>query len=939
MRPLVLNLQAFGPFAGTQTIDFTELGDRSLFLIHGPTGAGKTTILDALSFALFGESSGAERDSRQLRSDFADPKLPTEVSLTFRHGEKRYRITRRPAQLLAKQNGKGMTEKPPEAEFWQLSGNAAGSPEEKLESIAQKTGDCTKAIVELLGLDASQFRQVILIPQGQFRQFLLASTDEREKIFQTLFQTGRYRIIQDRLKSQAKDISERVSRNREKKLTLLEQSNSETSDALDQKINELQQTSQALATSQRNTAAALQCASERRNQCDLLLETLNRQAENQRQLSSATRTLGATEQAHKAATAELGRQEKLEPERKTARERATVLRQLLPQLTKYQSAAEEFAASEKNLASLQKDISDRNRAIEEQQALEKTLGEQIEKHRTSAAEAEALGLKRNQAAKLLDQRRQLDQLAGELKKAETKTAATEAEGKKLGARAANCKTQLKALIAQRHNARAASLAGELQPDAPCPVCGSTEHPAPAASVSAIPDDNALESAEQQLADAEKAVDRARDRWSAERDKSTALKSQLDILNQQLGEVRELSPAELAEKLDAADKAAAGARQAAEALKLGEKQRRQTLDRIEALKREQSRCDEQLTSQRTQRDRAAARRDELAEQIEEPLRQPGRLQSELAKLEEKIAAAEKQLMQSRAANSKAETNLATARARLAEIQKNSAALEIERNSREQPFSKELDALSQTIYPDAETPPASELLTPLRADLLAAETAARSEADRLNTEAGEISAQWKTCQSQRKQIAQLDEEHGQLEVDYRVSGRLSEVAGGDNPLRVTFQRFVLGALLDEVLHSASHRLHAMSRGRYQMYRSRESRRGGGLDLEVLDGFSGVARPVATLSGGESFLASLSLALGIADVTEAHAGGVRMETMFIDEGFGTLDSEALDLAFKTLYDLQQGGRLVGVISHVAELRERIDTRLEVRPAQRGSVAKFVV
>lgn len=936
MRPLVLTLQAFGPFAGTQTIDFTELGDRSLFLIHGPTGAGKTTILDALSFALFGESSGAERDSKQLRSDFADAKLPTEVSLTFRHGEKRYRVTRRPAQQLAKQRGEGLTEKQPEAEFWRVvgTGNDADSPDGKLESLAQKTGDCTKAIVGLLGLDASQFRQVILIPQGQFRQFLLASTDEREKIFQSLFRTGRYRLIQDRLKTQAKDISERVNRNREKKLTLLEQSDSATRDDLGEKINHLQQTSQALAAKQKNATTTLQRSAERRSQCDLLLETLGRQAENQRQLSSASRTLSDSELAHKANIAELAAQEKLEPERKNARERATALRQLVPQLSKYQSAVEETASTEKTLAATQKAIAELNLSLEQQQALEKALAEQIQKHRANAAETEALGLKRDQAKKLLDQRLQLDQFDAELKKAEAKTNNTEAEGRKLGTQASARKEQLKNLIEQRHHARAASLAEQLQPETPCPVCGSTDHPAIATSSGPIPDDAAIEAAEQQLAAADTAVDCARDRWRADRDKSTGLNSQLDILTEQLGDDRKRTPKELAQQLEAAQKAAAGASQAAEALALGEKQRRQTLDRIEALKRELGRSDEQLTSQRSQLDRASARRDELADQIEAPLRQPGRLQTELANMEEKIAAAEKQLVHSRAAKGKAETNLASARARLAEIQKNGAALDSELAARRQPFAEQL----QSTHPAA-APLTGELLAPLRADLVAAETTARAAVDQLNTEAGEISSQLKTCQSQLKQIAQLDEEHAQLEVAYRVSGRLAEVAGGDNPQRITFQRFVLGALLDEVLHSASHRLHAMSRGRYQMYRSRESRRGGGLDLEVLDHFSGVARPVATLSGGESFLASLSLALGIADVTEAHAGGVRMETMFIDEGFGTLDSEALDLAFKTLYDLQQGGRLVGVISHVAELRERIDTRLEVRPAKRGSEARFVV
>ena len=171
-----------------------------------------------------------------------------------------------------------------------------------------------------------------------------------------------------------------------------------------------------------------------------------------------------------------------------------------------------------------------------------------------------------------------------------------------------------------------------------------------------------------------------------------------------------------------------------------------------------------------------------------------------------------------------------------------------------------------------------------------------------------------------------------------GRLSEVANGNNPRRMTFQRYVLATLLDEVLEAASLRLLRMSRGRYALQRVREQgdqRMAGGLDLEVFDHDTGSARPANTLSGGEGFLASLSLALGLADVVQSRAGGIQLDTLFVDEGFGTLDPESLDFAIRTLLDLQQAGRLVGIISHVSELRERIDVRLEVRPGAGGSQA----
>jgi exonuclease SbcC len=931
VRPLLLKIQAFGPFAGTQALDFRELGDRSLFLIHGPTGAGKTTILDALSFALFGESSGAERDGKQLRSDFADENLPTEVSLDFQHGEKSYRITRRPEQMLAKKRGNGTTRKSPEATFLELAENGADNNTVK----ATKTTDCTKAVVELLGLDANQFRQVILIPQGQFRQFLLASTDEREKIFQSLFRTSRYRAIQDRLKSQAKDIRERRDRNRTQHEVLLRQSDSENVAALDEHLAELDQQFKKLRTRQKAATEKLKAATDQRTRFDRLLETFDRQVENQTQLATATKALGEAESAAKKTATDLAAEEKRQPEVKQWREQFTLLQKLVPQLKKYQATVSKAAAANKQLGALQKAIGDRTRIIEEQQALAKTLSEQIETLRSTAAEAEACRLKRDQAKKLLDQRLQIDKVQAAYRKAQSKTEATEAEGKKLGAAVTVAKKTLSDLLHQRHQGRAASLAADLQPDSPCPVCGATDHPAPASSDADIPDEDAIEAAEKSITAAEQQVDRARDRYRADRDQSTQLKTQLESLRDHLGEARNADPAELRHQLAAAEKASTTATEAAAKLKLSEKQQRETSDSIDKLQREQKRAEEQISEQRSVLDRATARRDELAEQIDENLRPPGRLQGELDALDLKISTAEKTLTALREAKGSADENAASARTRCDELNKTAAAFEEELRTQRTAFSEQL----QDIAPTDETPLSRELLNPIRDQLVGVEAEASREADLLNTEAGELGGQLKTCRSQRKQIAELDKEHAALEAEYRVSGQLADVANGDNPHRVTFQRFVLGALLDEVLSSASHRLHAMSRGRYQMYRSRESRRGGGLDLEVMDHFSGVARPVATLSGGESFLASLSLALGIADVTESHAGGVRMETMFIDEGFGTLDGEALDLAFNTLYELQEGGRLVGVISHVTELRERIDTRLEVLPKDRGSVARFVV
>jgi len=204
---------------------------------------------------------------------------------------------------------------------------------------------------------------------------------------------------------------------------------------------------------------------------------------------------------------------------------------------------------------------------------------------------------------------------------------------------------------------------------------------------------------------------------------------------------------------------------------------------------------------------------------------------------------------------------------------------------------------------------------------------------------------TRRSVAKTLDQLDalaRDHDDTEREFGVVGRLSQVANGTNARNLTFQRFVLAAFLDEVLIAATERMERMSQGRYRLLRAvdpRDGRTASGLDLEVEDLYTGKRRAVSTLSGGESFQAALSLALGLSDVVQAHAGGVKLETIFIDEGFGSLDAEALDRAIDTLIELQESGRLVGVISHVAEMRERIDVRLQVERTETGSWAGFVV
>ncbi|MGQ9591522.1 MAG: SbcC/MukB-like Walker B domain-containing protein, partial [Planctomycetota bacterium] len=520
--------------------------------------------------------------------------------------------------------------------------------------------------------------------------------------------------------------------------------------------------------------------------------------------------------------------------------------------------------------------------------------------------------------------------------------------------------------------QAAVLARGLEPGKPCPVCGSTEHPVPARAAPELPSEEEFRASREEL-------ERLTAEWR-------------DALGQVQDAERELS--ELDAEVRALEPQAPGA-------DLGEV--RSGLEALEAKARESEAASDLAGAARAREDAARRARDSLRAEIEgrgralqetkervgalrgaleerergvpSELRSPEALEAEKAKALERLRGLEARFERAREAARKAAEEAATCasafeaagRAREKAVERRDAqAREFALRVAEAGFEGLEDYRSAKL----ERAQAERLEAEIRGHRVQLE-AARERARRASEEAAGMAAEdvadleRKTDALERELADALREDErrrgqferierwvavlsealaarAETERRYRVVGRLAEVAGGQNDLRVTLQRFVLGSLLDDVLVAASHRLRAMSKNRYTLQRAlspSDRRKPSGLDLEVFDAHAGAPRPVSTLSGGETFLAALALALGLADVVQARAGGMRLETIFIDEGFGSLDPEALDGAIEALVDLQSGGRLVGIISHVPELRERIDARLEVVPGRRGSAARFVL
>jgi DNA repair protein SbcC/Rad50 len=989
VKPLVLTMQAFGPFAERERVDFTLLGERALFLIHGPTGAGKTTLLDAICFALYGDTSGGEREARAMRSDHARQDLATEVALEFSLGPERYRVTRSPAQPRPKKRGEGMVEAKPEAQLDRLVGGG-------WKSVASQPQKASDAVRELLGFDSAQFRQVIVLPQGRFRELLVARSDEREAILQTLFRTEICRALADELKRRARALEEAGRDNRTRRDELLRHAGHETLEALTVHRAELVAEHARLqageAAARERDAAARAALDQGRNVAQVLRERDEAlQAERalgeavpaidaqRRELDAAQRAaalcaledvrtqvaraaeeagkrhreriaqLDAATRAHDDAAARLAIETARAPERETLMGRQRELEALA------KPVAELVGAQSRHAAALQRQVAAQAVTAQAEQALA-AQHERVQKHRaereqfaTLAARIEALEHRLREVNTARERQERLDQARKALVQSEVELQRAVGAVTKAEAAQRDAQHRLEAVEHAWVAAQAGRLAAALEAGVPCPVCGSTDHPQPAVLA-----DDVSETALRGARDAVRATAAARDAVLTQRHAADKLAGQQRAVVEELQRGAPTAqdalpdPAALqadlltartaARRLAELDHAVPQIEQALSDLDAGLAQRRLELGAAER----------ELTE-------AAADLRVLQQAVPEDLREPARLQAETDRVVMQRKALESALMQVTDSAKSAENALAAARATEQGAQAELGRMRMDGEAAQARFAAALEqagfadeAAWRAVWrgPDAMERMAvvirahDESRAAISARLVRAQTAAEGlhppDLDALQHAAAEAAraleaallairdavGRVETADRTLEAIADLAEAAGEVERQYAVLGRLAEVAAGNNPLRMTFQRFVLATLLDEVLEAASLRLTRMSRNRFELHRVRgvtDLRSAGGLDLEIFDHHTGTSRPAATLSGGEGFLASLSLALGLADVVQSRSGGIRMETLFIDEGFGTLDPESLDFALRTLIDLQQTGRLVGVISHVAELRER--------------------
>ncbi|MDF2261332.1 AAA family ATPase [Streptantibioticus ferralitis] len=993
MRLHRMKVTAFGPYRRTEEIDFDELSSGGIFLLHGATGAGKTSVLDAVCFALYGEVPGV-RPRIRLRSDHADPDQLTEVVLELSVGGRRLEVTRRPEQERPKRRGTGTTV---DRQFSALRELLPGSGE--WTALSRSHQEIGEEIKQLLGMSKEQFCQVVLLPQGDFATFLRADATERGKLLGRLFGTGRFVGAESWLFEQRSAVEGRVRAQDQQLIALAHQMRQAAGQAADElPLPETAPGEPELAAEVLTWAAfARTAAREQEEIADLALsaaESALRETEERLDAARETALLQQRYAEAQARSAELeaGREQY---EAASARlERARAAEQVAPALDARDTAEREHrtaeAARQRTAAELPDGPTDADPGQLAQQAgqLREDLGRldtaRRAEQRVSELTAVRGGLDREvaddeEAARdtdawladwdqaRADHQRRIDtaheaaqravQLAGQLDTARASRDAARrrdqliaqegyAAQRLLDARenAATAREQWLELKDRRLRGIAAELAGELADGEPCPVCGSADHPAPAEPGAGHVDRATEERAEADYLRADEA------RGAAE--------IELHTLRERLATAREAAgartAAELADQVaqlepahDDARRAAADVRPAREAWELAELEHQRRVDARQAARARAA----DLLARRESLDAELAL---LLAQLTEVLNGEGSVGEHASRLE-RLAAAYTEAADAAKAASGTAHRLVEAQQRLADAACRagfSTPLEAA-EARLDPG--ELRALRERIeeYQTRQATVAQVLADP---DVLAATSLPPADPQRqravFDTASGRLREAFAARQAARSRCAELDRlsadaerqtaELAPLREEYARLKRLAELVSGssaENQYRMRLESYVLAARLEQVASAASIRLRRMSSGRYTLVHTdaRISGRGRwGLGLRVVDAWTGTERDTTTLSGGETFFASLALALGLADVVTDEAGGVRLDTLFIDEGFGSLDEQTLDEVLDVLDGLRERDRAVGIVSHVADLRQRIPAQLEVVKGRDGSLVR---
>ena len=907
MRPKQITMSAFGPYAKKTVIDMDKLGTKGIYLITGDTGAGKTTIFDAISYALFGEASGDVRDASMFRSKYADKETSTFVELVFEYNGKEYKVKRNPEYMHPNKKGNGETKETAKAELILPDG-----------SDVNKITKVNERIKELLGINKKQFSQICMIAQGDFRKLLDADTKSRIEIFRNIFKTENFKKIQDDVAWDTKKIS---GDKKVIKQSIDQYIDSIKCDETDVKYLELQKAKAGemltedavkliesiIETDENNKKDAdekLENIDKDLKNINLQIETLKEQKKNKEQFEENEKKLESKrdylEQAKKVFESEIEKQ----TDKKKLEDKAALINAKLPKFEELERVnkvlydntkqakelQEKIIAAERNIGQLKQSESDYKK---EQDLLKEcnekfiTVKQQQEVYKTKAENINEFKRKFND----------YNHLKKELEEKKSNAGIAIKESTRLN-EAFSCKNDL--FLKEQ----AGIIAQSLQNNKPCPVCGSLEHPSPAIKSDEAP-------TEADVKQAKKLADEATEKANSMSLNVKSLDGRIEELKNSLNQ-----------------------------------DGKKIIPDFELLT-----AKAQLVTVESENNSVLSEIKSQIEELKKAVERKDKIEKELPGIQKKISDIDTNLREWYKEHKGCETK---AKEKFEQVKKIKQELEFESVDVAKKKISELKAQVYEIdkaYTEAqnEVNQTTESIKLLEGHQKGLKTALKTivdyDEDALNSKYEELNNQKEKVTKIRdsvnsritnnsdnlKEIKLKSKELIGLEKEYEWMNALSETLNGQitGKERIQLETYVQMSYFDRIINKANLRLLTMTDNQYELKRREENKNSGqvGLDLDVIDHYNGTVRSVSSLSGGESFKASLSLALGLSDEVQSSAGGIKIDTMFVDEGFGSLDEESLQQALKALIGLSDGNRLVGIISHVAALNERIDNKIIVK------------
>lgn len=905
MRPLKITMSAFGPYAGEVNLDMQKLGKSGIYLITGDTGAGKTTVFDAISYALYGEASGNYRENTTLRSKYASADTPTFVELEFEYNNEIYKINRNPEYPRPNKRGEGFTKQSANAELVMPDG-----------SVITKIKEVSAKVEEIIGINKNQFSQIAMIAQGDFRKLLNCETNERSKIFRKIFKTEPYHNIEIKLSS----LFNELKRNREKEKSGIEQYINQL------KCNENDTLSLELERAKSGDVLiedVIKLAGEIINKDTLEytktqknIESINEESEKINSNIKLYENQEATKKAYAEASSKLEELKTKRNECEKAYKSAEAQRERLDDLTRKINLINSKMPKYDELKSLENSIKERTQSFEKSNNLLKLkqqeitlLEKEIDEKSKALEEVKGADLL---VQKLTVEKEEINKKAEALKELKTEIDRCKTEQKNLKNAQSFAKSALDEYGALENeynqiyiaffNEQAGIIADELKDGEPCPVCGSTSHPNLARKSENAPSQADVESAQNLVKKAQEKADKARDTASALKSKVDEIAANVksaakklfgtddnvfDNYNSNINALKKEYDCALASLKTANEKLNLYKKLDKEIPEIQEKQKSLS-DEISKLNTQKA-SDEAFISENAKR--VTSIKSELdfesADLAKDKLNEYTNLSNDIKNTIEKSKNAFDDI------KSKYDTQMGTKASlenALNEFKEIDLASLNEKSLKLNEYKKGVDITAKSLY-------------------------SRIDSNKLLVD---------NISKKRDILKEYDDKYVWLKA-------LSETANGDisGKEKITLETFVQMTYFDSIIRKANIRLLTMSDGQYELVRRSDAetlKKNEGLALDVIDHFNASTRSVSTLSGGESFMASLCLALGLSDEIQSSNGGIKLDTMFVDEGFGSLDGEALDRALSALTSLSQGNRLVGIISHVDALRDRIDNKIVI-------------